>query len=477
VTPTKPATGIFSLLILKRIRIAINSGAILSLIFVFANCKKNSSQPAIGLVPEYDTLSKADIAFIDAFPDTVVSLDDIILDDGESVLSFLQANDPGTLQNYPSEMSNRRQFSRPKVVDGPGSGLTDPQTQRNLFFARMFAIGNYLVTRKNFVATTGQPNGLAYMSGSKDYDAPHAPPLPGPQTGNPGCQGVKLYGLDCSGLIYQMTTKSSLPAVVPKTLFGVKNITNVSLWTKAFSQTADYDSLTMADEGDETEVPSSEIESGDIIIFPGHHIGISMGGMFYESGGDPDNPGCQQNAAPSRGPKMLPITAVNGINGGQYEIYRVIASGNSNYPSDYSPLSGTYNLIRLRMQPTPGVVQMGLMVDSEFSPQGDPEYWSVQINFVAHSYNYQMTSYDSSNNVTGTSTGTYSIGPYQPDSLFLPVSIYAGYTEDHPNYGWGYLFPPGYIFSIGFDYEKNGRLSKDKTYFTVVQNGHMEFMK
>jgi len=153
------------------------------------------------------------------------------------------------------------------------------------------------------------------------------------------------------------------------------------------------------------------------------------------------------------------------------------SDSNSAPPMDYSPLSGTYNLIRLRLQPTPGIVQMGLIVDSQYTPVGDPEYWSVQINFIASTYNYQMISYDSSNNIISTTNGSYSIGPYQPDSLFIPVSPYAGYTEDHPNYGWGYLFPPGYNFNISFDYLGNGRLSKDRTYFTVVQNGHMEFEK
>ena len=114
-----------------------------------------------------------------------------------------------------------------------GTGITAAD-QLRLFITRMTVVGNYLITRSNFVVSTGQKNGLGYMTGSKDFDAPHAPPPPNSSSPGPGCQGVKLFGLDCSGLIYQMTTRSFLKEVVPKSLFGVKNINDTSKWNIAF---------------------------------------------------------------------------------------------------------------------------------------------------------------------------------------------------------------------------------------------------
>src|ERR1700683_4959950 len=136
--------------------------AIVGLILLLTECKKNSTQ-ATRTTIEYDSLSETTASFLDNIPDTTINLSDMYLDDGENVLSFLQANDPSYLQQYQTTQFNNPLIrgSRPKIIEGGGAS-TDPQVQRRLFISRMLVAGTYLKFRYhwNFPAGGVSPGGI-----------------------------------------------------------------------------------------------------------------------------------------------------------------------------------------------------------------------------------------------------------------------------------------------------------------------------
>jgi hypothetical protein len=331
----------FDPLIIQRGQLIVKLFPFLLFVLLLTNCKKGSVQTKSALLAQYDTLSATDDSILTALPDTTLPLSSIILDDGENVFSFLQANDPSFLQTYQSEtipnsVINRSGF---KTVDGgSGSivlGSVDPLAQRRLFFSRMTAVGNYLKYRPNWQMPAGATsaagitspaqNGLAYSYGSRDL-VRQIPP-----SGH--CKSLSIYGLDCSGMIYQMTTSSFLSPVVSHDSWCVRNIFDIDLWNTAFKNTADYDSLIMVDMGDQSDVPFNQIQFGDMVFWVSDtsaHMGFCIGGWLYESGGTGDYPACTNNLNPNKGPKCIPLSGALQINSGQYEIFRVIATSSSN---------------------------------------------------------------------------------------------------------------------------------------------------
>ena len=286
-------------------------------IFILNSCKKDNNAEPDPTPPVTETedvpLTDAQLAFLETVKDTVIRLEDIILEDGQNVRSYLEKNDPAFLQTYPSRRG------------GNTTGLT-PRLQKNTFLARMMAMGNYLVDRSRHTypsAGAGNPaqSGLAYSWGSKDYDKRQTPPG---VTGE--CKDLKIYGLDCSGMIWAMTQASSLPPVVPKYNFFVKEITNAEKWTQAFKASADYKDLKMKDM---KQLPKDKMKNGDIILW-GSHVGIYLYGYFYQSNGTSKSPGCNNNLVLSRGPRCISLEEVLGYGLGSYKVFR------ATYGEDYT---------------------------------------------------------------------------------------------------------------------------------------------
>lgn len=253
-----------------------------------------------------DQLSSQQIAILDSLPEIHVPLDDILLEDGQSVGDFL------------------REYDLPGLRKGPKqNGIPLPNTKENQkksLLAKMIQWGDYLVTDANFVHTdvTEPKTGLNYMPGGKQYEAAMHP-LVG------DCTEMLYYGLDCSGMIYVMTTKSDLPAVVAKENFSVANITDTAKWNEAFRKTKDmavkYDSIYM-DPIPMSRMPVDSFKSGDLILWDGH-VGIVLNNnAIYQSNGAFKET-CENNRLESRGPHTIPLNKSWLSAFGKYQVFRI----------------------------------------------------------------------------------------------------------------------------------------------------------
>lgn len=280
---------------------------------ILSNCSNDTDdepQPTPN-DPEDGQLTDEQLSYLEAAKDTVVGLEDVILENGQSVKAFLDENDPEFLREYPS--GRKRETKE----------LT-PQRQKLTFISRMIGMANYLVTDSYHTYESEGPdkpaqNGLAYSWGSKEYKVRQIPPG---VTGQ--CKDKKIYGLDCSGLLWTVTQAANLE-VVPKYNFFVEYITDAKKWTKAFQASTDYKDLEMKDMG---QLPKDKIKNGDIILWK-QHVGIYLFGAFYQSNGRSGAPGCNDNLKPDRGPRLVSLANILSWGLGSYKVFRAI------YGADY----------------------------------------------------------------------------------------------------------------------------------------------
>jgi hypothetical protein len=234
----------------------------------------------------------------------MIQLQDIVFDDGQNVKDFLEMNDPDFLRTYSSGR-----------VHEPMAG--SPHQQKLLFLSRMLAMGNHLVDDSKHTypsAGTDSPaqTGLAYSWGSKDYHIRQIPPT------TSGCMDKKIYGLDCSGMLWAMTQAAGI-TVEPKYNFFVEYVSSASKWTKAFKASADYKDLKMKNEG---QLPRYKMKNGDIILWK-QHVGVYLQGKFYQSNGTSKAPGCKDNLQSNRGPRVISADEVLRWGLGAYKVFRI----------------------------------------------------------------------------------------------------------------------------------------------------------
>lgn len=295
---------------------------LITLVMVFSTCSENDNvEPGpITTDIEHESLSDEQAAFLEAVKDTVFRLEDIILEDGQNVRAFLETNDPDFLMAYPSG-----RVGKTKALN--------PREQKKMYLSRMLAFGTFLVDRtKHVYPVDGNDGpfqfGLAYSWGSRDYDKRQRPPVEEVE----GCNDLKIYGLDCSGMIWAMTKASSLPPVVPKEKFRVMEISDADKWTKAFKASDDYKDLKMKNMG---QLKQDKMKNGDLILWGGH-VGIYLNGYFYQSNGSKLLPKCKNNLSLSKGPRLVTLTEVLNWEGlGSYKVFRIIIDLKFNFVIKY----------------------------------------------------------------------------------------------------------------------------------------------
>jgi uncharacterized protein (TIGR02145 family) len=249
-------------------------------------------------------------------PDTTVELSDIILRNGQDVLTFLQENDPDFLNNL------GRFGSQPGK---PKSTLSNSQ-KLNLLIARMMAKANYLCNDANFTFLSDtdvvKQTGLAYRWGGKGTgkDIPYYNKDDLPKSTE--CMiGIKFCGLDCSGMVYLMNLEAGFPSVVHKNSYNVTNIRDPKKWTTAL-ENSEFNGIICKDMG---KLPYYKLKAGDIILWGTQHVGICNGPAIYQSNGDRGLPGCSNNFLPTCGPNPKPLSALGGFNSGAYTVYRLFS--------------------------------------------------------------------------------------------------------------------------------------------------------
>jgi hypothetical protein len=271
----------------------------------------------VALDPPLDDDALANLLSI---PDTIVKLEEIILDNGQDVRSYLEEHNPAVLDS----------FSPGKRVASVNKQLTNDE-QKRMFIAVMMAVGDFLSNDviHSYEKSGSDPaqTGLGYSYGSKDWDKRQFPSCKDSDAPACSCNTLgKIYGLDCSGMVYVMTTEADLPPVWPKDYFSVANVKHVDRWNTAFKNSP-YSSLYVKDMG---MIPYSDTEPGDIIFWP-KHIGIcSAPGVVYQSGGDPKYPACMNNlspgsppANPGKGPCQKPLNQFSSTAFPTWTVYRI----------------------------------------------------------------------------------------------------------------------------------------------------------
>lgn len=130
-----------------------------------------------------DQLSDSQLQVLDAAPtDTTTRFSDVLFPDGSNISDWSVSNDSGYVFTF-----NR------------GSSIQTASDKKNLFISRMTGAGLILADDIQCSCLPSQPNGLAYVHGSKHITTTHLDPIA-------VCQ-QPLYGLDCSGMIYQMANQ------------------------------------------------------------------------------------------------------------------------------------------------------------------------------------------------------------------------------------------------------------------------------
>lgn len=272
------------------------SGLILLLLFLIS-CKKDNSSSQSNILT--DQLSESQLQILNSAPlDTITKYTDLIFADGRNISDWGLMNDTGFI-----------------VV----LNLLSVSEKKELFIQRMSEVGFHLTDDLLCSCFPLQANGLAYVWGSKKTSVTYIDP-------SVVCQ-QPLYGLDCSGMIYQMAVGSQLSLDIG----GTVNYAQTSVWNKAFNNSVDFQGLEMKDL---STLAPSQLQAGDIIVVSGVHMG-----MVYNSGngtigilnsqGSPKYT-CAQNSDQAHGPvkrSNVQSWLTNLFPDNNYHVLRVVLNG------------------------------------------------------------------------------------------------------------------------------------------------------
>lgn len=272
---------------------------LLSFIFLIFSCifsckKKESENNAITTI---DQLSDSQIQAIEAAGiDTISTFKDALFPDGSNMSKWELRNDSGHVQVF---------------------GRDHPASDKRLLFIDNFTNAAFkLITKSNY-NFSGQ-KGLAYVYGSKSFS--NSSNYPGAT-----CQQL-LYGLDCSGMIYEMAKASDLNLPSDG---GTQGYVKTTTWNTAFNSSTDFQGLEM------TDLPNlepSQIQAGDIIVASGVHMGMvfnnsnSLG--IFNSLGRSIYP-CSKNSDKNHGPVITKnlVKWLKDTFGTNYHVLRVVQNG------------------------------------------------------------------------------------------------------------------------------------------------------
>lgn len=293
--------------------------AMLSLMLVIQGCKKDKNDD-VGNEPDAELLDPVDDelnAFLASIPsDTSINTLDLIFDDGSSIIDFIQQNDPDFLNEH--------------NVFKTSQTLT-PEQQKKLLIGRMSLVARSFVIRKNWenISGSNQPNGLAYNWGSKNHKVAQKP---AEYKGNPNKCQEKLFGLDCSGMIYQMALNAGINLAQGGASAEFERDT--ANWNNKFRQSTKFKDL-KANLYKHTGVPSTDpsyidingLKEGDLIFKTNNGKAVHVGMVLrvdlnapkslsiYQSNGKPDM-GCDLNKSDKCGPRIISLSSAEAFGSG-----------------------------------------------------------------------------------------------------------------------------------------------------------------
>ncbi len=273
---------------------------VLIICMILASCAKEIPVSEDG---NPEALTEEEVELLDNMPEAIgFDSSTIILPNGEIFEDFLYELD--SISNNNAEIRNNNDIYK----------NLGPQDARNLLIKQLCKQALYLTKRKLHQFPDdgiGKPNqnGLSYSWGSKNHKVRQKPPGPGTK-----CINESVYGLDCSGFIYQLFIQNAIPFII-----GPANSQRKAsvLQNAIESSISELKKIRIEELG---QIPVSSFETGDIIYWLNSnniatHIGIilksSSGNIsVLQSNGSigRDNIDCQKNRSLTRGPRRIATT-------------------------------------------------------------------------------------------------------------------------------------------------------------------------
>jgi cell wall-associated NlpC family hydrolase len=282
---------------MKKVKLLYAAAIITVCVITIHSCKKD--KPKNGeVVAKYTDLSLSDEEekFLASLPHTNYTYKDVTLPNGENLDSYIRANYPEML----SPKKSNKITNASKVESAQKTKLkiiTDMTYKASLLSAR----STYSIADEG-TNQPAQPNGLAYVWGSKDPTVRKT----GSSSSGGKCSKL-LYGLDCSGFIDQLAKSAGLNINFGNNSTGTAVLKNADSWNTAIKASG-HEKLKMEDYKPGT-LAKSQLESGDIIYWSSH-IGIivMVNGepTVYNSAGNKDLD-CDASSGAKRGPVQIPL--------------------------------------------------------------------------------------------------------------------------------------------------------------------------
>jgi hypothetical protein len=366
------------------------------LLIVFYACEKDKNDdPFVSNDPE--ALPESEVQILENL-DEAVGFDssNVILPNGENLYDYLLEFDSDFLNEWLKLASNGDPYEN-----------LGPQDARNLLIAKMTFIALHLTNRDNYqipyegVDMPAQ-TGLAYSWGGKNHIVRQKPP-----GGGTVCNH-KIYGLDCSGFIYQLFQKAGV-----NMLTGPANSQRKpeTVEEKIKSSIPSLDRVKVEDLG---SIATTAFESGDIIYWTNSsgratHIGMILKkgngnlAVFQSNGSIGKNDSdCENNLSLRRGLRRLELN----------DAYWFGSSKNYGITRINAELSGSWKLfLRCSEQSTDAIE-----FDLEFptTSENNFEVTGIGTDYDGEPINCNINmSYNNTNNIlSGTS---YITKPSTPD--------------------------------------------------------------
>ncbi|HLO58637.1 MAG TPA: NlpC/P60 family protein [Bacteroidales bacterium] len=288
-----------------------------SLILLLCNTCSKDDKPSLEELIAIEALDEDQAAFWDNQPSVNLTTSEVILPNGLSLDDYLLQMAPDFYYDWNKKSTE-------------ATNELGPQDSKNLLIAKLSQIAIYLTTRSNFVYTgsnESQPdqNGLAYSFGSRDHTVRKKPPF--------GDCTYEIYGLDCSGMIYQLFLQSG----VTSGLYSSAEIQRQPATLQKAIKTA-FPELKKIKVEDLGKIETSKVESGDIIYWldskgVAFHIGMilknSTGNLLVAQSNGRASVDCEDNYGPNRGPRFVNVNSAvlppkTGF-GSDYRIVRINA--------------------------------------------------------------------------------------------------------------------------------------------------------
>ncbi len=282
---------------------------LLIILCLFNSCKKGVPDAELS---DPEALSSEDAQILDQKKEVDnLDLNSIVLPNEMNVHDFLAEVDPGFLSNWLSNPGGL--FSEKKIrnISHNSYSILGPQDARNLLIAQLMVISRGLVNRGNFQfpsegSKAPAQDGLAYSWGGKDHTLRRSP-----KNSGSFCTEM-IYGLDCSGFIYQVFKYAGVSIEAGP----ANHQRNPSVLLKAIQASIpEFKKIKVEDLGNLNVV---DFEAGDIIYWlrngVAQHIGIVLkkvdGSLaVFQSNGVPgsNEEDCAKNLSTNRGPRILEL--------------------------------------------------------------------------------------------------------------------------------------------------------------------------